>query len=47
MGTQMRILTIKLIEAWSHATLFDYTYTAAWIVLVGYLIGKSSRHSAY
>ena len=36
----------KLMDNWANATLYDFAFTAAWIVLIGFLISKTTSFSA-
>lgn len=42
-GFSMGNIVERLLIAWSNATLYDYTFTVVWIILVGFLVGKASR----
>ena len=45
MARQVSIWCQGLLDGWSQATWFDYTFTAVWVVLIGYLVVKTSRLS--
>lgn len=34
------------LTSWSQATLIDYAFAMAWVILVGYLISKVTSYSA-
>ena len=35
----------KLMDNWANATLYDFAFTAAWIMLIGFLISKTTSLS--
>ncbi len=43
MEYKMHVLFTRLMEGWSNASLYDFAFMAAWIVLVGYVVSKSSQ----
>lgn len=43
MEYRLRNLISRVLEAWSNASLYDYAFAAAWIILIGYLVSKTSQ----
>lgn len=43
MEYQMKVLFTRLMEVWANASLYDFGFAAAWIVLIGYLVSKTSQ----
>ena len=36
----------KVMDNWANATLYDFAFIAAWIVLIGFLVSKTTSFSA-
>ena len=46
MEYRINVIFMRLMEIWTNASLYDYAFAGAWIVLTGYVVSKTSQVSA-
>jgi len=44
MPTQISLWCQRILNTWYSATLVDYAFAVAWVVIVGYLISKLTSY---